>query len=436
MQIDGGNRRHSRPASRGRSYSDRSEPSKGDSDAPWKHDLFDPLSNLYQPILHQRSGTFGRDRPGPVRRGEQEEDLFARPTPKTASASLRPFGSATQTPPAPSPYARPASASNDSRAAMDKKRKDLDLARRKAVEEEEYAANQAAKRVATAQVPSTAQAPGSLSLMARVQQSLFERMGMQDPNPKPQNRPARARAEQANRSQDVQEGNSMDVDMVISPAPVPRSATTSRKPALGPATVLIRHLVDGTTAEDIKTAFSDYGTILSSKILNPGSPDLDAEVIFKLRVHAETAASALDGAIADGKRLSVTVQRPPQLAPSPKTLAIQRPQNGAKPQTPIAPVIAARELLSQPPSRLRSDAILALDPRASRVTQPIAEPDPQADDVMAIEMDGDDAVRPASEVRRGRGGRRGRGRGRHEGSFHNDSANNVASKDLRSRLGF
>jgi len=73
----------------------------------------------------------------------------------------------------------------------------------------------------------------------------------------------------------------------------------------GPVNVRIEHLVEGTTAEDVKTAFQDFGTILSCSVEPARNQELNAIVIFKLKVDADVAVSRLDGAVADGRKLRV-----------------------------------------------------------------------------------------------------------------------------------
>ena len=57
--------------------------------------------------------------------------------------------------------------------------------------------------------------------------------------------------------------------------------------------VIVQNLVDGTTPEDVKAAFADFGTIIQCRILSSNGDVLDMEVEFQERTDAQLAVSKL-----------------------------------------------------------------------------------------------------------------------------------------------
>ncbi|GAA5838479.1 hypothetical protein JCM9279_003256 [Rhodotorula babjevae] len=83
--------------------------------------------------------------------------------------------------------------------------------------------------------------------------------------------------------------------------------------------VQVEGLVSGTSAEDVQAAFGAYGEIVYCFVPDPDAADLVARLTFSRHADAADACSKLDGAIADGRPLSVKqVDRtpvPPALPP-------------------------------------------------------------------------------------------------------------------------
>ncbi|BGP12541.1 hypothetical protein JCM10213_004874 [Rhodosporidiobolus nylandii] len=89
--------------------------------------------------------------------------------------------------------------------------------------------------------------------------------------------------------------------------------------------VQVEGLVQGTSAEDVQTAFGSYGEISFCFVVDESAADLVARLTFAKYSDAAEACSKLDGAIADGRPLRVQhVSRTPQpasLPPLPKVAA-------------------------------------------------------------------------------------------------------------------
>ncbi|GAA6051681.1 hypothetical protein JCM3770_001226 [Rhodotorula araucariae] len=95
--------------------------------------------------------------------------------------------------------------------------------------------------------------------------------------------------------------------------------------------VQVEGLVSGTSAEDVQTAFSAYGEIVYCYVVDANAADLVARLTFSRHNDASDACAKLDGAIADGRPLSVKqVDRMPRPAPLP-------PLPPIKPVSTVAP---------------------------------------------------------------------------------------------------
>ncbi|KAF8342937.1 uncharacterized protein EI90DRAFT_3030767 [Cantharellus anzutake] len=122
------------------------------------------------------------------------------------------------------------------------------------------------------------------------------------------------------------------------------------------ATVEVRHLVPGTTAEDVAAIFGANGTILSATEVKGKANSVTVQVKFSNLSEANSAVKKFNGQEADGRILEVVVLDSTLLK---KAIA--------------AGVATPREtfdlLPDAPASRMRSDALMA-DPRAQVQTVP------------------------------------------------------------------
>ncbi|KAL9937928.1 hypothetical protein V8E36_003473 [Tilletia maclaganii] len=76
----------------------------------------------------------------------------------------------------------------------------------------------------------------------------------------------------------------------------------------GPYWLLISNLMKGTSAEDIRMTFEPFGSILTVNMRNPPTsnhPSSAFEIAFESRVDASRAREQFNGALADGRVLSV-----------------------------------------------------------------------------------------------------------------------------------
>ncbi|CAG8565824.1 10690_t:CDS:2 [Ambispora leptoticha] len=79
----------------------------------------------------------------------------------------------------------------------------------------------------------------------------------------------------------------------------------------GPATIQISNLAPGTSANDIKTAFMDFGDILTLDMKsnkNPRSP-VNAELTYESKVSALAAIKKYNTALVDGRVLKVQLKQ-------------------------------------------------------------------------------------------------------------------------------
>ncbi|KAJ2156234.1 hypothetical protein GGF46_005327 [Coemansia sp. RSA 552] len=91
-------------------------------------------------------------------------------------------------------------------------------------------------------------------------------------------------------------------------APQPKAKLNiSIKGEAGPAMVFISNLDMGASAEDVKTCFRQFGAVKDCTLLydSSGKASGYAKVTYTSKVAAEEAASKLNNALADGRRLSV-----------------------------------------------------------------------------------------------------------------------------------
>ncbi|GAA6027028.1 hypothetical protein JCM8202_005614 [Rhodotorula sphaerocarpa] len=110
-------------------------------------------------------------------------------------------------------------------------------------------------------------------------------------------------------------------------------------------------LVTGTSAEDVQTAFGQYGEIRFCFVVDESASDLVARLTFTRHDDAAAACAKLDGAIADGRPLRVQLaKRTPMPAPLPPM-----PEPADSPAPAPTRVAAA----PAPPSKMYADQIEA-----------------------------------------------------------------------------
>ncbi|GAA5856349.1 hypothetical protein JCM8547_000881 [Rhodosporidiobolus lusitaniae] len=104
--------------------------------------------------------------------------------------------------------------------------------------------------------------------------------------------------------------------------------------------VQVEGLVQGTSAEDVQTAFGSYGEISYCFIVDPNSQNLAARLTFTKHFDAAQACLKLDGAIADGRPLRVQQTSrtpvPPVFPPLPSKASVLSTAGAAAP-SPSAP---------------------------------------------------------------------------------------------------
>ncbi|BGP36511.1 hypothetical protein JCM10450v2_000408 [Rhodotorula kratochvilovae] len=138
--------------------------------------------------------------------------------------------------------------------------------------------------------------------------------------------------------------------------------------------VQVEGLVSGTSAEDVQTAFSAYGEIVHCFVVDAAAVDLVARLTFSRHNDASEACAKLNGAIADGRPLSVKlVDRTPRPAPLPPLPPLKpiatvastiSPPTGPRAQrhaAASAPVVA---IPAAAPSRMYADQIEAAQQEA------------------------------------------------------------------------
>ncbi|BGO96551.1 hypothetical protein NBRC10513v2_000489 [Rhodotorula toruloides] len=146
--------------------------------------------------------------------------------------------------------------------------------------------------------------------------------------------------------------------------------------------VQVDGLVAGTSAEDVQTAFGSYGEIRFCFIVDPAASELSARLTFTRYDDAAAACSKLDGAIADGRPLSVKqtsrTPMPPPLPPLPKhsvgpalvgtssaTGAAASVPTGPRSQRRAQPAQVQTAIPVEPPSKMYADQIEAAERAAA-----------------------------------------------------------------------
>ncbi|GAA5997392.1 uncharacterized protein JCM10292_000227 [Rhodotorula paludigena] len=170
--------------------------------------------------------------------------------------------------------------------------------------------------------------------------------------------------------------------------------------------VQVEGLVNGTSAEDVQTAFGAYGEIRYCYIIDETAADLQARLTFTRHADASDACAKLDGAVADGRPLSVKqVSRTPMPAPLPPL-----------PKATTIPTGPASRAPADAPTAPRSQRRGAAAPAPAPAPAPAAPSRMYADQIEAAQqqaasssaMDVDMAA-PAATGPRGRGAARAHG---------------------------
>jgi len=151
----------------------------------------------------------------------------------------------------------------------------------------------------------------------------------------------------------------------------------------GPVILEVANLADGTSAEDVKTAFADFGDIQECSteegLRQANQPTLKAKIIFTHKAEAEKAVEALNGALADGLTLAVKIigrpTKKPERADFMTTSQVDTRPSKPMPDTPMQSsdndiTMEDGESPIVPTGRLRSEVVAQCDPRASIQVEP------------------------------------------------------------------
>ncbi|KAG0141228.1 hypothetical protein CROQUDRAFT_83481 [Cronartium quercuum f. sp. fusiforme G11] len=347
------------------------QPPPGNPDGKWSHDLFEEDSDIYEPKIR-----FKADLTFPPRPSEP------RPSP-----SLRPFGKSQ------------VMGSNTSPSVGSRLFASTGLVN---------ASDSASQTVSDSPAPVPAVVPSqvprtNISLLSRIQSasrpapfcqpiellsnssitSTFASVPAVRAEPAPSElREARELQEQKARLAKAQKAYELAINKYMS----------------GPVILEVSNLADGTSAEDVKTAFADFGEIQDcSTEEGPKQgfqPTLKARMVFVQQADAEKAVEALNGVLADGLVLGVRIvskfgkkperadfqhasplplATPPSVIPIAATDSVMTIKNDVemKPATedgvmgvePIVPVQSST-------GKLRSELLAHCDPRATLQSEP------------------------------------------------------------------
>lgn len=366
-----------------------------DSDSRWCHDLFEDDSSLYGPK---------------VRFQVKSPDLFSFAPPAKPSPSLRPFGSATSistSAPSKPPPSNSSSIINPTPSIP---------AQLVAPTNPTPTSRTITNHQHSPSVPITQSTSNSgLSLLSRIQinakhpnqkPALFNHHKNPHPNEDPNLRATNQltpnhslnqrpnHAPQAQHQIRIQTQNSKIQQQAFDAA--------MAKYLAGPVILEVANLADGTSPEDVKTAFADFGEIQEC-ITEEGArqanqPTLKAKIIFTHKAEAEKAVEALNGALADGLTLAVKIIGRPTKKPERADFMITN-SNPPKPHDPVARSTMKHLPLYQEPQssshvdqdvvmgdaesaapvivptgRLRSEVVAQCDPRASIQVEPKPAP--------------------------------------------------------------
>jgi len=162
--------------------------------------------------------------------------------------------------------------------------------------------------------------------------------------------------------------------------------------------VQVSGLVKGTTAADVEAIFKRCGPILSSKLHSPPSSDsVTIRIIFKQPTSAATAVQKFHNQQADGRTLNVTIVGGAGVSLGGRLgLGLGIGDGGA------GSVDVLMESEDTGGSKMRSDSIVASDPRATVLVAP-----PGADPKDYTQQQQSRPRRSGRGGRRGPGGRKG-----------------------------
>jgi len=263
-------------------------------DGKWERDLFNPLSDLYNPSVN----TEALDRPA-TSRTSSGSGLFGKALGGIAqpSASLRPFGSA-------SPSVASASANSARNAAA------LSGSGASAPSGGDLFGRLGMNGASTATSRHQQQQAAEAQAQAKLSQEREERRTRQlaiaerekQARERDEERKAlRAReAELALQRADIEaKEEAMRLRMLEHEAERSRyqeeeAERARQKKAASAVNVLVANLVDGTTPEDVKAAFGDFGEIGECKVLSSNGDTLTMQVEFLNRDDATVAVSKLE----------------------------------------------------------------------------------------------------------------------------------------------
>ncbi|KAI7955166.1 hypothetical protein MJO28_005566 [Puccinia striiformis f. sp. tritici] len=360
-------------------------PTRSVPDNRWRHDLFEDDSNLYSPqVRYQLAPTdrirFGNGGPSP---------------------SLRPFGNSTSTPPTAPASNLPAVPSLPSSSSTIKKNLSSPVVAPSTTttitaKRPPFFSTKPHQPIPIA-TNSNNQNTG-ISLLSRIQSCSGDARPKVTPTIDTPHPPQEIKIHQQSQ---IQNQN-------LNPNPAKNHQAlfdqAMAKYLNGPVILEVANLADGTSADDVKTAFADFGDIQEcsteegARQLN--QPTLKAKMIFTHKSEAEKAVDALNGALADGLTLAVKIIGRPTKKPeradfmSQPTPEIKRSTTtttiSSKPSITSHPTATMKvdnggqdidvdmadveEVPIIPTGRLRSEVVAQCDPRASIQIEPKPAP--------------------------------------------------------------
>ncbi|KAG1742541.1 hypothetical protein EDB19DRAFT_1701722 [Suillus lakei] len=162
--------------------------------------------------------------------------------------------------------------------------------------------------------------------------------------------------------------------------------------------VEVKGLVRGTSAADVEAIFKRCGTIVSSETASAkASENVIVRITFKLPAQADAAVNKFNGQPADGKILQVSIVGTKAVGLSGRLAGVESVDDS---------VDVLMEGGEEGASKMRSDSIIASDPRASVLVAP-----PGTDPKQYSQQPHPNARADGQKWHRGGSGR-GRGRGR------------------------
>ncbi|WAR58450.1 hypothetical protein PtB15_5B684 [Puccinia triticina] len=345
MSADPHSRFGSSPSVRSKPYAKPNfAPTRPTPETRWNHDLFEDDSNLYGPKVRYQIKTpdvinFGAPRPSP---------------------SLRPFGNAVLTP-APAPASKPApSTKTRTPASAPPLPPPPSTVQRPPIKNPQ---------------PAPVSSNSGISLLSRIQSKDTHKPLLSSDSSSSHLR-SNIRPEQAPPPREIK----------IQQTQPPRSHQAfdeaMAKYLNGPVILEVANLADGTSAEDVKTAFADFGDIQECSteegLRQANQPTLKAKMIFTHKAEAEKAVEALNGALADGLTLAVKIIGRPTKKPERADYMTTPPIDTNKPKGAEKPMKADDNDVTMedgeapivPTGRLRSEAVAQCDPRASIQVEP------------------------------------------------------------------